>query len=38
MPRIHQVEIVTLKGTLIKIGLFLIIVLLLFLLYKCAIG
>ena len=35
MPRIQMVEQVTLKGTLIKIGLFLIIALMLFLMVKC---
>jgi len=35
MSPIHQVEIITLKGTLIKIGLFLIIALMLFLMVKC---
>jgi len=36
MPYIHQVEVVTFKGTMLKIGLFLLIVFLVVAMVKCA--
>lgn len=36
MPRITQVEVVTFKGTMLKLGLFILIGFMLFLIVRCA--